>query len=84
MKHVSEIGGMSGGAEGTTGAHGDPPPSDVTLRTEGLPGWLDPVAHAAATLRGEQLSRFLPPENGAGRQSAVLILFGEEIGRAHV
>ncbi|MHC5263827.1 NUDIX hydrolase [Streptomyces sp. UC4497] len=85
MKHVSEIGGMSGGAKGAAGAHGTagahgpggPPPSDVTLRTEGLPAWLDPVAHAAATLRGEQLSRFLPPENGAGRQSAVLILFGD-------
>jgi 8-oxo-dGTP pyrophosphatase MutT (NUDIX family) len=41
-----------------------------------LPGWLRPVAEAAALVRGEQLSRFLPPEQG-GRQSAVLILFGE-------
>jgi 8-oxo-dGTP pyrophosphatase MutT (NUDIX family) len=85
MKHVSEVGGMSGGAKGAAGVHGTagaygpggPPPFDVTLRTEGLPAWLDPVAHAAATVRGEQLSRFLPPESGAGRQSAVLILFGE-------
>ncbi|MFE0820101.1 NUDIX hydrolase [Streptomyces sp. NPDC058794] len=47
------------------------------LSTEGLPGWLDPVVRAVATVRPTQLSRFLPPEDGAGRQSAVLILFGE-------
>ena len=29
------------------------------------------------TVEPQQLSRFLPPANGAGRQSAVLILFGE-------
>lgn len=32
---------------------------------------------AAETIEPLQLSRFLPPENGSGRQSAVLILFGE-------
>ncbi|MFI8947480.1 NUDIX hydrolase [Streptomyces sp. NPDC053750] len=46
------------------------------LSKEGLPGWLDPVVRAAETVQPRQLSRFLPPENGAGRQSAVLILFG--------
>ncbi|MEU0223067.1 CoA pyrophosphatase [Streptomyces sp. NPDC006284] len=46
------------------------------LSEEGLPGWLEPVARAAETVRPRQLSRFLPPEDGAGRQSAVLILFG--------
>ena len=50
------------------------------LSTEGLPGWLDPVVRAVATVRPTQLSRFLPPEDGAGRQSAVLILFGEGAG----
>ncbi|MFC7892652.1 NUDIX hydrolase [Streptomyces sp. NPDC057381] len=50
------------------------------LSTEGLPGWLDPVVRAVATVRPTQLSRFLPPEDGAGRQSAVLILFGESEG----
>ncbi|MFE0810708.1 NUDIX hydrolase [Streptomyces sp. NPDC058848] len=50
------------------------------LSTEGLPGWLDPVVRAVATVRPTQLSRFLPPEDGAGRQSAVLILFGEGEG----
>lgn len=42
----------------------------------GLPDWLLPVAKAAGAVRPEQLSRFLPPSDG-GRQSAVLILFGD-------
>ncbi|MGC5410995.1 coenzyme A pyrophosphatase, partial [Streptomyces sp. DT225] len=49
----------------------------VMVSEEGLPDWLDPVARAARTVRPQQLSRFLPPEDGAGRQSAVLVLFGE-------
>lgn len=49
----------------------------VTLSQEGLPAWLDPVVRVAETVAPTQLSRFLPPENGAGRQSAVLILFGD-------
>ncbi|MBQ1091581.1 CoA pyrophosphatase [Streptomyces sp. B93] len=49
----------------------------VTLSKEGLPGWLDPVVRAVETVEPLQLSRFLPPADGAGRQSAVLILFGE-------
>ncbi|MEW2626364.1 CoA pyrophosphatase [Streptomyces sp. NPDC048106] len=49
----------------------------VALDGRGLPDWLDPVARAAATIEPLQLSRFLPPANGSGRQSAVLILFGE-------
>jgi 8-oxo-dGTP pyrophosphatase MutT (NUDIX family) len=44
---------------------------DVTL-----PAWLQPVADVAGSIRPEQLSRFLPPDEG-GRQSAVLMLFGE-------
>ncbi|WP_208298620.1 NUDIX hydrolase [Streptomyces liangshanensis] len=54
--------------DGTTGL-------DVT--TDGLPEWLMPVARAALGVAPEQLSRFLPPKSGGGRQSAVLILFGE-------
>ncbi|MDN3246910.1 MULTISPECIES: CoA pyrophosphatase [unclassified Streptomyces] len=53
---------------------------DAMLSTEGLPDWLDPVVRAAGTVRPTQLSRFLPPADGAGRQSAVLILFGEGEG----
>lgn len=50
---------------------------EVAVTADGLPAWLDPVVRAADTVEPEQLSRFLPPESGRGRQSAVLILFGE-------
>ncbi|WP_371101860.1 CoA pyrophosphatase [Streptomyces sp. PU_AKi4] len=60
----------------TSGTQGGP----VALSRDGLPSWLDPVVHAAETVRPTQLSRFLPPENGTGRQSAVLILFGDGDG----
>ncbi|MYY08848.1 NUDIX domain-containing protein [Streptomyces sp. SID4919] len=49
----------------------------VEVHSGGLPPWLTPVARAAETVEPTQLSRFLPPEDGAGRQSAVLVLFGE-------
>lgn len=39
------------------------------------PGWLDELVRALPAVRGEQLSRFLPPPTG-GRHSAVLVLFG--------
>ena len=41
-----------------------------------LPEWLRPVAYALPGLRGEHLTRFLPPAEGA-RPAAVLILLGE-------
>jgi 8-oxo-dGTP pyrophosphatase MutT (NUDIX family) len=41
-----------------------------------LPHWLEPVREAARSVRPEQLSRLLPPPEG-GRESAVLVLFGE-------
>jgi 8-oxo-dGTP pyrophosphatase MutT (NUDIX family) len=44
--------------------------------TESLPQWLQQLADVAPTLTGGQLSRFLPPPEG-GRESAVLVLFGE-------
>jgi 8-oxo-dGTP pyrophosphatase MutT (NUDIX family) len=47
------------------------------LTTDGLPEWLSPVVHAAHTVEPTQLSRFLPPADGGGRPSAVLVLFGE-------
>ncbi|MFG1805773.1 NUDIX hydrolase [Streptomyces sp. NPDC049040] len=55
--------------------------ADVAVSREGLPGWLDTVADAAEAVSPEQLSRFLPPPTG-GRQSAVLILFGDGDGAA--
>ena len=41
-----------------------------------VPGWLEQLAQALPGVRGEHLSRFLPPPTG-GRHSAVLVLFGE-------
>lgn len=50
--------------------------SGVEVSAKGVPEWLEPVVEAVGTVRPEQLSRFLPPDGG-GRQSAVLVLFGE-------
>ncbi|MEU3186492.1 CoA pyrophosphatase [Streptomyces sp. NPDC006923] len=52
------------------------PTTRYAVSTEGLPEWLTPVVRTARTVVPEQLSRFLPPVSG-GRQSAVLVLFGE-------
>jgi 8-oxo-dGTP pyrophosphatase MutT (NUDIX family) len=41
-----------------------------------LPAWLAPLADAVVDVRGEDLTRFLPPDDG-GREAAVLILLGE-------
>ena len=41
-----------------------------------VPDWLAVLAARLPEVRGEQLSRFLPPP-GAGRHSAVLVLFGD-------
>ncbi|MBT2899532.1 CoA pyrophosphatase [Streptomyces sp. McG3] len=81
MTHTHTHGATHAGndlAEGP-GHLGDGRASDpaVAVTTDGLPAWLDPVAAAARSVRPQQLSRFLPPESGAGRQSAVLVLFGE-------
>lgn len=42
----------------------------------GHPDWLLPVVERAPHVRPEQLTQFLPPPEG-GRESAVLVLFGE-------
>jgi 8-oxo-dGTP pyrophosphatase MutT (NUDIX family) len=42
-----------------------------------LPHWLRALAGQAQRLDGAQLSRFLPPDDGTGRASAVLIAFAE-------
>lgn len=57
------------------------------LPVEGLPDWLAPVASGVAGVLGSDLTRFLPPAEGA-RPSAVLMLLGEGpdiliIERAH-
>ena len=39
------------------------------------PDWLRPLQRAAETVQADELSRFVPPADGSGRHSAVLILF---------
>lgn len=41
------------------------------------PDWVDEVAAALSTIKGEDLTRFLPPADGSARSSAVLVLLGE-------
>lgn len=40
-----------------------------------VPDWLAPLAEKARELDGSDLSRFLPPDDGSGRESAVLMAF---------
>lgn len=42
-----------------------------------LPAWLQPLAAKARQIDGSDLSRFLPPDDGSGRPSAVLIAFAD-------
>ena len=42
-----------------------------------VPDWLVPLARAAQRIDASHLSRFLPPEDGIGRSSAVLTAFAE-------
>lgn len=42
-----------------------------------VPGWLQPLATAARTVQPGDMSRFLPPEDGSGRPSAVLMALSE-------
>jgi 8-oxo-dGTP pyrophosphatase MutT (NUDIX family) len=42
-----------------------------------IPTWLEPLAAAAGSISGVDLSRFLPPDDGSGRASAVLIAFAD-------
>jgi 8-oxo-dGTP pyrophosphatase MutT (NUDIX family) len=41
------------------------------------PAWLAPLVAAARNIEPAQMSLFLPPEDGSGRPSAVLITLGE-------
>jgi len=42
-----------------------------------LPEWLQQLADKAAAIDASELSRFLPPDDGSGRESAVLMAFGD-------
>ncbi len=45
-----------------------------------VPQWLSPLAEAAGTVEARDLSRFVPPSDGSGRHSAVLMLFASPDG----
>lgn len=62
-----------GHVEGTAGPQRARRMAESTLPT--MPGWLADLEQLVATVRAEQLSRFLPPAEG-GREAAVLLLFG--------
>ena len=42
-----------------------------------VPDWLGQIRDAAGTITGADLTRFLPPEDAAVREGAVLMLFGD-------
>jgi 8-oxo-dGTP pyrophosphatase MutT (NUDIX family) len=44
---------------------------------DAVPQWLRPLAQKAAGIDGSDLSRFLPPDDGSGRASAVLMAFAD-------
>lgn len=45
--------------------------------TDGLPDWWDPLAKRLADVRASDVSSFVPPADGSGRPSAVLILLAD-------
>jgi len=47
------------------------------MRSSSIPDWLEPIRTGAASIPGEALSRFLPPEGSNPREGSVLMLFGE-------
>lgn len=42
-----------------------------------LPGWMVPIRDGALTITGEDITKWLPPEDAGARPGAVLMLFGE-------
>ena len=47
----------------------------MTNRQQGLPAWLEPVRAGAEEVTGDDLTRFLPPDDADPRRGAVLMLF---------
>jgi len=43
----------------------------------GLPDWMLPIRDGALSITGEDITKFLPPEDADARPGAVLMLFGE-------
>jgi 8-oxo-dGTP pyrophosphatase MutT (NUDIX family) len=74
---VSDAARRTGGARRRSARPDDPPfgagPS------EALPGWLHPLVDSLAGVTFADLARFGPPEDGTGRESAVLIALAETV-----
>lgn len=51
---------------------------DVGSAPAGLPEWARTLYERASLITARELSAYLPPEDGTGRRSAVLILLGED------
>jgi 8-oxo-dGTP pyrophosphatase MutT (NUDIX family) len=51
----------------------------MTGPLDGLPDWLRPLAEKARDIDASDLSRFLPPDDGSGRASAVLIALADTV-----
>jgi 8-oxo-dGTP pyrophosphatase MutT (NUDIX family) len=65
-----------------TGPASGPDPVVAPATPVGTPEWLEPLVSACSNIGATDLSRFIPPTDGSGRHSAVLMLFGSETGLA--
>lgn len=52
-------------------------PSGSAGRDLDLPDWMLPIHQGALAITGEDITKFLPPEDSGARPGAVLMLFGE-------
>jgi 8-oxo-dGTP pyrophosphatase MutT (NUDIX family) len=55
----------------------DDQPVDGDRGAGALPAWLRPVVDACAEITVDELTRFVPPEDGDARRGAVLMLFAD-------
>lgn len=54
-----------------------PESSAVTTDDVALPEWLEPVRESVRSMRPDDLSAFVPPDDADPREGAVLVLFGD-------
>ena len=54
-----------------------PTPPSVTMDDVELPQWLEPVRGAVRSMKADDLSSFVPPDDPPPREGAVLVLFGD-------
>ncbi len=53
------------------------PTSEAAGPQHDLPDWMLPIRDGALAITGEDITKFLPPEDSGARPGAVLMLFGE-------